>query len=43
MVGVRVYDETWGFGVVIAETDTTLIIKYDGDPWGCHEIRKEGQ
>lgn len=43
MIGTRVCDETWGFGTIIAETDTTWIIKYDGDPWGYHEIRKEGQ
>ena len=41
MVGKRICNNIWGWGEVLAETGTTVIVRFDQDPWGYHELPKE--
>lgn len=36
----KIYNPTWGWGEVIAETETTIVVRFDADPWYPRTIRK---
>ena len=40
MVGTKVFDETWGWGEIVAETENAFVVVYDANPWGYHEFAK---
>ena len=36
----RYFDEVMGWGEIIAETETHIMVRFDADPWGYALIRK---
>ena len=38
----RYVDMTWGFGVIVDETDEYIAVRFDADPWGIHYFPKDG-
>lgn len=36
----RYWDDTFGYGDVVAESDNYIIVRFDSDPWVLHQIPK---
>lgn len=32
MIGTKVWDEEWGWGTIVAETENLIVVKWDCDP-----------
>lgn len=37
----RWYDESFGWGDVVLETEDFVVVRFDSDPWFYHQIFKE--
>ena len=40
MVGTKVYDNTLGWGEIIAESESYFVVRYDADPWVLRQYPK---
>ena len=40
MVGTKVYDNTLGWGEIIAESESYFVVRYDADSWSLIQYPK---
>lgn len=39
---MRFYDSTWGWGTILREGESLLVVRFDADPWHEHLVPKRG-